>query len=421
LSRSKNAAARVTVHDCKSISTGRQFFPRRPHPNGSSTVAPPLLAGPAPRAGLDGVAVLSPRSLSARPLVVATDGALLDDMLRLLATAGTEPELATAGPALRRAHREAPLVLVGAEALSVPAVRALPRRPGLVVVARGDLPAGDWAAAVELGAERVAVLPDDEAWLLARVAGAVRAPVEDGRLAVVGGSCGGAGASTVAAALALTAATAADGVLLVDADPVAGGLDLLLGGEQEEGLRWPELTGLRGRVSGEALLASLPETAGVQVLAGSRAVSCPVPEEALTAVVGAARSAGRSVVVDLARGDPAAGWLLAEAELAVLVVPARLRAVCAARLLVEPPADAGAAPTPWSAARLVVRQVPGGLSSREVAEVVGRPVFAELRHDRSAVARAERGEPPPIGLRSPWGVLCRRLLAEWAAPAGVRS
>src|SRR5437764_410659 len=85
-----------------------------------------------------------------------------------------------------------------------------------------SISAGDWAAAVELGAERVADLPDDEAWLLARVAGAVRAPVEDGRLAVVGGSCGGAGASTVAAALALTAATAADGVLLVDADPVAG-------------------------------------------------------------------------------------------------------------------------------------------------------------------------------------------------------
>jgi secretion/DNA translocation related CpaE-like protein len=355
------------------------------------------------------VAALPARSPSARPLILSTDDRLLDDLLRVLAAAGAEPQLATGGPTLRRAHREAPLVLVGADALPVPAVRALPRRPGLVVVARGELPAADWAAAVELGAERVAVLPDDEAWLLARAAGAVRAPVERGRLAVVAGSCGGAGASTVAAALALTVAAGRDGVLLVDADPGAGGLDLLLGAEREEGLRWPELTGLRGRASGEALLAALPETAGVTVLAGSRDVPCRVPEEALTAVVDAARSAGRPVVVDLPRGDPAAPALLAEADLVALVVPARLRAVCAARLLVDP---SGGGPAPWSAARLVVRRVAGGLSPREVAEVVGRPVLAELPHDRSAVARAERGEPPLVTGRSPWAVLGRRLLEQ---------
>jgi hypothetical protein len=98
----------------------------------------------------------------ARPLVVSTDERLLDDLLRLLAAAGAEPELATGGPALRRAHRQAPLVLVGADALTAGAVRALPRRPGVVVVATHELPAADWAGAVEIGAERVAVLPDDE-------------------------------------------------------------------------------------------------------------------------------------------------------------------------------------------------------------------------------------------------------------------
>ncbi|WP_324275842.1 hypothetical protein [Blastococcus brunescens] len=120
---------------------------------------------------------------------------------------GAEPELATGGPALRRAHRQAPLVLVGADALPAGALRALPRRPGVVVVAPGgELTAAGWAAAVEIGAERVAVFPDDESWLLARCAAAVQAPVERGRLVVVGGSCGGAGASTVATAVALVAA-----------------------------------------------------------------------------------------------------------------------------------------------------------------------------------------------------------------------
>ena len=71
-------------------------------------------------------------------------------------------------------------------------MRALPRRPGVVVVADEEPPAPVWAAAVELGAERVAVLPADEGWLVSRVASALRRPVDRGRLVVVGGSCGGA-------------------------------------------------------------------------------------------------------------------------------------------------------------------------------------------------------------------------------------
>ena len=232
----------------------------------------------------------------ARPLVVSADEELIDDLLRLLAAAGTEPELATGGPALRRAHRDAPLVLLGADALSGGAVRALPRRPGVVVVSGRPLPATGWAAAVEVGAERVAVLPEDEAWLLSRSAAAAQHPADRGWLVAVGGSCGGAGVSTVAAATALAAAP---GVVLVDADPWGAGLDLLLGAERVEGLRWPELGGLRGRVDGDALMAALPEVGGVHVLAASRSAPAPVPDEALTAAVEAVRAVGRPVVVDL--------------------------------------------------------------------------------------------------------------------------
>jgi secretion/DNA translocation related CpaE-like protein len=358
---------------------------------------------------LDGVPAVLPAALSAhRPLVVSTDDTLLDELLRVLAAAGAEPELATGGPALRRAHREAPLVLVGADALAAPPVRALPRRPGVVVVGRAAPTPAEWAVAVELGAERVAVLPEDEAWLLAKAAGAARAPVDRGWLAVVGGSCGGAGASTVAAALALAAAAQGEGPLLVDADPGGGGLDLLLGAEEAEGLRWPELTGLRGRVDGRALLAALAEVAGLHLLPGSRDRACRIPEEALVAVVTAARDAGHPVVVDLARGAVSGEVVLAEADLASLVVPARLRAACAARLLVDTEAA-------WSAAQLVVRRVPGGLTAVEVEEVVGRPVLAELPHDRAAVPRGERGLLPPVTRRSVWGGLVGRLLGELRA------
>jgi secretion/DNA translocation related CpaE-like protein len=352
-----------------------------------------------------------------RPLVVSADEELLDDVLRVLAAAGTEAELATAGPALRRACREAPLVLVGADVLAggshAAALAALPRRPGVIAVTTGDLPPAGWARAVEIGAERVVRLPDEESWLLARAAGAVRDPVDRGWLIAVGSSCGGAGASTVAAAVALTAAP---GCVLVDADPWGGGLDLLLGLEGAEGLRWPELAGVRGRPAADALLAGLPEIDGVSVLAASRSAPMAVPGEAFTAVVDALRAEGMPVVVDLPRGQPSgepAAAVLTEADLALLVVPARLRAATAARLLVEAPGSA------WAEARLVVRPVAGGLSCTEVADLVGRPVLTELPHDRSAGPRGERGEPPLVSARSPLGASARRILADVRPVTGV--
>ncbi|WP_409331357.1 septum site-determining protein Ssd [Trujillonella humicola] len=352
---------------------------------------------------------------------MSTDDDLLDDALRLLAAAGAEPEVATAGPALRRAHRRAPLVLLGGDVLASGAVRALPRRPGVVVVTRAELPPAGWAAAVELGAERVAVLPADEAWVLQRAGAALRRPVQRGALVAVGAACGGAGASTLAAAVALTAAATGDGALLLDADPWGGGLDLLLGAEHTDGLRWPDLDGLRGRVSGDAVMAALPGVGGVGVLAAARSAPAPPSPEAVAAVVEAGRSAGRPVVVDLPRGPapPFAETVLADADLAVLVVPARVRATSAAQGLVAGRPGGGAAP--WAGARLVVRQVRDGLDAAEVAGLVGADLLAELPHDRGAVARGERGDPPPTGPRTPWGAVARAVLAALPAPAGPGS
>jgi secretion/DNA translocation related CpaE-like protein len=336
---------------------------------------------------------------------VSSDPGLLDELLRLLAAAGAAGELTAGGGALRRAHREAPLVLVGADALGSAPVRALPRRAGLLVVVSGEPAADVWPAAVEAGAERVVVLPRDETWLVERVAAAVQAPVRPGWLVVVGGACGGAGASTLATALALAARASGPDVLLVDGDGWAAGLDLLLGAERAPGLRWPELAGISGRVAGAALTAALPEACGVPVLAASRDQPQEVPAEALLAVATGARDSGCRVVVDLPVRGAAAEVVLAEADLALLLVPARLRAAAAARTVL------GGERSPWASALVIGRPVPGGLTRAEVADVVGRPVFAELAADRSAVARSERGEPPSVAARSPFGLLSRQVLA----------
>ncbi|MCO7222654.1 septum formation initiator, partial [Klenkia sp. PcliD-1-E] len=64
----------------------------------------------------------------------------------------------------------------------------------------------------------------------------------------------------------------------------------------------------------------------------------------------------------------------------------------------------------WARAVLVARTCPGGLGAGEVGAVLGRPVVAELVHDRSALPRGERGEPPQTGPRTPLGQVVRRLL-----------
>lgn len=338
-----------------------------------------------------------------RPLVVSSDDPLVDDLLRLLAAAGTTPELTHGSAALRRAHRAAPLVVLGADVLGAAGVQALPRRPGVVVATREEPTGQDFEAAFAVGAERLVVLPRDEGWLVERAAMAVREPVEPGSLTVVGGCCGGAGASTLAAALAVSTGRS----LLVDADGTGGGLDLLLGAEWVDGLRWPDLAGLRGRVDGGAVLAALPETHGVHVLAPRREAPEEVPPDALAAVVAAARAQGTPVVVDLPHRAPAlAEVVLADAVLAVLLVPARVRALAAAGPLLA----AGS----WARAEVVVRTAPGGLSPAEVGAALGRTVLAELGHDRSALVRGERGEPPQVGARTPLGQVSRLLHARLA-------
>ena len=87
---------------------------------------------------------------------------------------------------------------------------------------------------------------------------------------------------------------------------------------------------MRGRVDGEAVATALPEVGGVRLLAAARDPGEPVPGAALAAVAEGLRDAGRAVVVDLPRAAEGAESVLADADLAVLVVPARLRAACAA-------------------------------------------------------------------------------------------
>ncbi|MEU7973641.1 septum site-determining protein Ssd [Micromonospora sp. NPDC049089] len=351
------------------------------------------------------------------PLVVTGDDDLLDDVLRLAAVGGTEVELARDPAAARTRWLTAPLVLLGADQAQACLRARLPQRPRLVLLGRaGQLDPG-WQTAELIGAEHVATLPAAEPWLVDRFAEhhPDRPAGVGARVVAVLGGRGGAGASVFAGGLAVTAARARLRTLLVDADPLGGGLDLVLGWEQLEGLRWPSLTSADGRVDAPALVQALPSRGDLVVLSWDRGEMLPLPVTAMAATVDAARRGRDFVVIDLPRQlDDAAVVALQAADQAFIVVPAELRATAAATRVV-----AAAAPH-CAALSVVVRgPAPGRLRASEVARALGLPLAGTLRPEPELCRRLERGEAPAAGGKGPLAVLCQRIVTDLTGAPGA--
>lgn len=342
-----------------------------------------------------------------RPLLISADADIIDDTVRLAAANGVELHLATDIAGARPRWPLAALALVGADLADEVAAARLSRRRGVVIVTRQP-DEQLWPIAVELGAERVAQLPADERWLIDRLADSAEGPPRDGRIVAVMGTGAGAGASTLAAALALAAAAQRLRVLLVDADPLGGGIDLLLGLEDSPGIRWPDLVETRGRLASTSLDEALPHVEGVAVLSWGRAGPLHATPEAMAALLSAGSRGYDLVVVDLARNlDAVAEVAVAHATQTLLVATNRVRgAAAAARIaaLLD-----GRCPS----VGLVLRSDPRGLLDDSVSASLGVPTVGRLPTVRSLAARADDGEPPTV--RGEYGRACRALLASIAA------
>ncbi|WP_461014040.1 septum site-determining protein Ssd [Streptomyces daliensis] len=365
-------------------------------------------------------------------LIVTEDEELLDDLLRLCAAAGAEAEVAHGAPADRlswagwsgaAAWEKVPLVLVGDDCAGAEGLgcasgggpRGAPRRPGVLLVGRDLDDSGVWERGARIGAEGVVLLPDAESWLTGRIADAAEGVGRPALTVGVLGGRGGSGASTLACALAVTAAREGRRTMLVDADPLGGGMDVLLGGERAEGLRWPAFAESRGRLGGVALEESLPRLHDVSVLSWDRGESVLIPADAMKSVLSAARRRAGVVVVDLPRRvDETVAEVLAQLDLGLVVVPAELRAVAAAHRV-------------SSRARLVLRDLralvrtpggPGGprgygpgLDEEEVARLLGLSLAGELPWEPGLLDDVDRGVPP--GARET-GALARFCREFWA-------
>ncbi|MEO6090844.1 MAG: septum site-determining protein Ssd [Umezawaea sp.] len=345
-----------------------------------------------------------------RPVALVGDEPLLDDLLRLAAAAGCDLDRVPDAAALRTRWKDAPVVLLDEWGAFECRLLDLPRRTGVYLVCTQPPSPPVWPEAVALGLERVVELPAAEQWLAGALADLAEGPPSpDGRVIAFLGGRGGAGASVLAAAVGHAVLTSGGHGLLIDCDPLGGGLDLTLGTESAEGPRWPELHLTGGRVAASALHSALPSRTAkhgrLTVLSCDRDGRGPEPD-AVAAVVEAGRRAGETVVCDLPRQlTDAACAALDRADLAVLVVPAEVRATVAAKRMAQRITERGV--------KLgVVVRAPGptGLRGKEIAAAVGYPLLTTMRPEPGLAIALDRGRFPE-GTRGPLARAARTVLA----------
>lgn len=343
-------------------------------------------------------------------LIVTGDPALADGLLRLAAAADAHAEVAYSADEARAAWTWPALILVGADAAGDVASAGLQRRPGVVLVTGDGATSDTYRLAVEAGAQDVAALPDQEDWLINAFAAAGEPESGWATTVCVVGSRGGAGASVLATALGLTAAGQGLRTLLVDADPFGGGVDLMLGLEEHEGVRWHDLAERRGRLNTATLRETLPRSGDLSVLSWRRGEPVPVSDDAVRSLFDAAVRGYDLVIVDVPRYPGDVGRAaLRSADITFLLVPAEVRATVAAAGL------AAALRRDTADVRLVVQgPAPGGLTPDAVAHALDLPSAGAFERDRRLPTAIDEGGLERACRRGPLAEFCAGVLANLA-------
>lgn len=332
------------------------------------------------------------------PLIVTRDPELVETLMPLAAAAGVEP-VVTAELTVALGHwPRATVVLVGPDQVEVLVRCRLSRREEVYVVTHRP-PADDlFRSALDLGAAAVLETGSSGSWLTERLG--AEADGAPGTLIGVIGGCGGAGASTFAAALGRVAARSGE-ALVVDADPLGAGLDRLLGMEEEAGVRWTELERTTGRLGGAALREAVPRRDRLGVVTWYPGPQGSLQGFAAREVLAAAVRGHDLVVLDLPRE---------RSELAD-----ELAARCDRLLVVVRPDVPGIAAAARVAARfepdrvaLVLRGT--GVDPAAVGSAVGAPVVCEMGDHRGLAESVDLGLGPLRAWRGALFRACTQVL-----------
>lgn len=211
------------------------------------------------------------------------------------------------------------------------------------------------------------------------------------RVISVVGTAGGVGASVLAAALATRASHKGAAVVAVDARPFGGGLDVVLGVDEEPGLRWRHLMDVVGEVDGAEVFGRIPLAGRCGVVSFDRDAPVVPPREALEGIVAGLSRVSDIVVIDA----PRAGELWEEevADLSddvVALTGTSIPAVAAAGAAV-PHLDA-VYDGLWLACRVDRRNtdLPETLST-----LLDVPLVGAIATDPKVSVALEEGRPPP--------------------------
>ena len=349
---------------------------------------------------------------STRPLVVTTDGTLLDEILGVAGAAGVAVDVAVDITAAGPQWTSAPLVLIGGDLVATLLDRPPAHRPGVLAVSLGEPPEAYRIPALMASVEDVVVLPAAEQTLSARLAETSEPDRSALTIAVMPGR-GGAGASTLATGLALATAGRGEPAWLLDLDPLGGGIDAVLGAELTPGVRWCDLGDTAGRVSMRALRDAAPAVLGVAIVSCDSRTSEGPEAAAAGSVLTAARRGGGVVILDLPRhATPARQAVLTLVDRLLVLVPADVRAVLAARQAIT------ALERTAARIELVVRPVAGGLPPVEVSRAMDLPLGGVLGDEQCVRAAGMTGSVEDLVRGDALARLCAKLLDESAASRG---
>lgn len=328
---------------------------------------------------------------------------------------------ASAGASLHVAPEEAGLSRMDVQLCDIRSLTdgRLPGDGGDVVLLGRPEDTGLWDAAALLGGCPVAVLPDAESWLADRLA--PRDVLPDLPPAVVigvSGAVGGIGTSTVACWLAADAAASGADCVLVDADPDGCGVDVLLGLESLEALRWPDLCRAQGVLRGEQLLPLLPGHAdqpNLRWLSWDRELQ-PTTVIPWVPVMAALRSTAQAVVVDLGRARSGGTALAEQCDVVLVTLPRTVRGVLAAHRSAE---VLGHRAIEFVLCGVDVADIDDAM----VADALGQEPIGHMRFDGRVPEAAESGRLLDRGRRRPHlqsitGLWDQLTMVTAPAPAG---
>ena len=314
-------------------------------------------------------------------LIACTDPVVAPEAAHAAAATRREVIHATDPRDLSRYTPDAAAVIV--DSSTAVHVAATGRRSRIYFVAPEPGPI-DYEVALRSHAEQAFILPAESTQLLqALAADSVQQPNSSAlRISVVGAS-GGVGASTLAGAIARKARSGNGSALLIDAIPISGGLDLLMGLESAPGARWPDVSLGTGAIDAADLASALPSTTdGITVLSSDRTrVETPfhLETEAVDRMVTAA-SVGFDVIVIDAPGTA----IPHPSDLVVVLCAAEVRSSAAAT---EICADLKARGINFVVA--LRHRGWSGLSARDVERITHSTVAVEIPHLKSLTKTTE--------------------------------